>query len=180
MIVENFQLRCIQIADVDTKHFVCYFTKWIDTVDREKKNGFEFGGEFFKNEPLEVAWLKPRLILFAASTGQAVYRLSKREYRTVYEHHQVLIALPNGAIERTGLVVNDPEKWALTIRDQVSLLLDKINQTYGEELLQIAFDHLVERMLQVKFKQEVLWNEVDIEAIQTLFNHLEKKVQVKS
>ena len=178
MIIENLQQRCVAAAGIDTTVLKYYWCKWIDRVDREKATGFAFDGAFFGNETFELEVVRPRLILLAASTGLDGYTFKqnrKKQYRYNYEYHGVFLLGPTGEIEPTGLVVEDVDKWALSIRDQVALWLDRINQVYGEgTALQMAVEHLIERMLAVRFGTPATWNETDGEMIQRLFNALEE------
>lgn len=180
MIIENLQQRCVAASGIDTSVLKYYWCKWIDRVDREVKTGFAFDGAFFANETFEIELVRPRLILLAAATGSDEYYLRggkgrRATMKLVYEYHGVFLLAPTGEIEPTGLVVQDRDKWALAIRDQVALWLDRINQVYGEgTALQLAVDHLIDRMLAVRFGTAGAWNETDCEMIQRLFNALEE------
>lgn len=111
-------------------------------------------GEFFSDGAIDLELLRPRLCLLAASTGLDGYYPSGRggTYKPYYEYHHVFILYPTGDLESTGLIARPGAAWALSIRDQVVLWLDRINQVYGENTpLQMAVDHLIDRMLSVKF-----------------------------
>ena len=183
MIVQNLQQRCIELSGVNTtaedQHpfYKFFWTKWVTAVDREKDSGFAFTGDFFANETLE---LDPttRLILFAAATGRGGYFTrsgGKRDYKYIYEHHEVFLLLPDGTLERTGLVTFDDKRWAISIRDQVALLADRIKQAYGSATpLQIAIDHLSQRALAVKLGNPVAWTQADLDMLLVLLDAVEK------
>jgi hypothetical protein len=170
----------VEVAGIDATVLKYYWCKWIDRVDREKATGFAFVGAFFANETFEIEVVRPRLILLAASSGSDEYyvrggRRRKAKLKMVYEYHGVFLLGPMGELEPTGLVVEGVDKWGLTIRDQVALWLDRITQVYGEgTVLQVALDHLVDRMLAVRFGTAGAWNGTDCEMIQRLFNALEE------
>ncbi len=177
MIIEDLQRRCIELSGLDREQYHHFWTKWIAAVDREKDSGFAFTGDFFDNSTLD---LDPalRLILFAASTGGDMYPVRtsrrKRDWRYVYEYHEVFILLPTGELERTGLATTDDKRWALAIRDQVALWLGRINQVYGEATpLQLAYDHLTSRMLAVRLGNPVAWNQQDVGMLQIVLDVLE-------
>lgn len=172
MNIQNLQKRCIELVALDPA-FKFFWTKWIVAVDRSKENGFAFTGDFFEDDTIE---LEPayRLIILAASTGQSGYKIH-RDYRRIYEHHEVLLLLPTGELERTGLVTENDKRWAVAIRDQVALLLGKINQVHGEgTAMQVATDHLIGRMMAVRLGQTAVWDAMDTKMLQVVFDELER------
>lgn len=176
MIVTNLQARCIEAAGVDRAIYQHFWAKWIDSVNRENKTGFCFHGDFFGDGDVEIDITRPRLALVAASTGLDAYpfRGGRGTYRYIYEYHGVFMVSPAGAIEPTGLVATPGAGWALSIRDQVAMLLDRINQVYGANTpLQVAADYLIDRMLAVRLDMAAPWNSTDCEMIQIVFNALE-------
>lgn len=182
VIVQNLQQRCIEVSGLNTTEdrdplYKFFWTKWITAVDREKDSGFAFTGDFFENSTVEID-PSPRLILFAASTGLTGYTFRgdrRREWRYVYEHHEVLILLPNGTLERTGLITDD-KRWAVAIRDQVALLLDRITQAYGTATpLQVAIDHLSQRALAVRLGTPITWDQADLDMLMILIDAVEKQ-----
>lgn len=177
MNTQNLQKRCIEFVKPDPEVFKFFWTKWIVAVDRNKDTGFAFAGDFFENDTIEIE-PKIHLVLFAASTGQHGYPVKKRikrsGYQMIYEYHEILLLLPTGELERTGLVSEDDKRWAIALRDQASMLLDKINQAYGADTpLQIATDHFLDRLLGVRMGNTQQWSEVDANMLQIIFKAIE-------
>lgn len=175
----DLQTQSFAVTGLDGATYPAIWTKWIDSVNLEKKTGFCFGGDFFSNEPQDLDTAKPRLILLAASTNKAEYYLPsargrKSDFKRIYEEHHVLL-FANGQIEPTGLHTSDPRAWALQLRDQVSLWLHRINETFGAATeLQAAWDHLTMRLIDVRHGEPVTWTAEDVTALTALMVALEK------
>jgi len=177
MIINNLQKRCIDLVGLDPDTYKLFWTRWIDRVDRGVETGFAFIGGFFENETIEMT-PATHLILFGASTNQNGYPVRRKVKRsgfvTIYEYHEVLLLLPTGELERTGLITTDDKRWAISLRDQVALWLDKITQAYSVGTpLQLAVDHLFDRMLAVKLGNSINWDQTDVNMVQIILDALE-------
>lgn len=76
---------------------------------------------------------------------------------------------PDGRIEQTGLETLETKRWALALRDQVELLLRRIeSELAGYEALTLAWLHLSQRVSAVRAGETVTWNEVDCGAFLAL------------
>lgn len=175
LIIQSLRQKAIEACGFAPDTFAHYWVKWIDDVDLSVKTGYAFLGNFIEDSLIEIDVSVPRLILVAASTGQSGYypRGSRRDgYRYIYEAHQVLMLLPDGSLQRTGIESQDPEKWALQIRDQTAMVVKRLHSigSIKAQPLDMAFTHLTERAAGYKTGQPLAWSAADLEAVMILLD----------
>lgn len=174
-LVSNLLDTAVSAAGIDRAEHPHCWAKWVDKVDLTKKTGYAFVGDFFGNDPVEIDMDKPRLAIVAASTGEHEYRAA-RQWHYIYELHHVLLFQAPDTFEPTGLVSTDSRKWALQLRDQINLILGRIHQVYGESTpLQMAYDHISQRLLSYRLGDALTWDAKDVHAIFVLLEQLERR-----
>jgi len=177
-LVSNLLEAAVSAAGIDKAEYPHVWAKWVDKVNMENKTGYAFVGDFFDNDPVEIDMDKPRLVIVAASTGTQGYheRTRSANYHYIYELHHVLLFQAPNTFEQTGLVSTDSRKWALQLRDQVNLILGRIHQIYGDSTpLQMAYDHISQRLLSYRLGDALTWDAKDVHAIFVLLEQLERR-----
>lgn len=97
-----------------------HWIKHITGIDRSHKNGYMFTGDFIQSGDVEISG--PMAILAMTATGS-------RKNQT---HHYNVIVFDNNSLTKTGISTNSDRKgWALRIRDDVAVLLNKLSLDDG-------------------------------------------------
>lgn len=175
--IPNLRQRLIDACQFDPE-FKRFWVKHVTGVDWTKKTGFAYAGEFLEDGDIEVDAARPLLYLVAATTEKDGYYPPRRqanfkgEYRFIYELHMVLQLNPDLSIIDLGLRSDDPDRWAVAIRDQVEMHLKRLALDQQSPLA-AALDHLARRLGQFRDTQPHHWTNADVGAIIVLVGQLE-------
>lgn len=173
-IVPNLRQKLIDACQFDPE-FKRFWVKHVTGVDWTKKTGFAYAGEFLEDGDKEVDAILPHLYIIAATTEKDGYYPPRKkanfrgEYRFIYESHMVLQLNPDLSIMDMGLRCDDPDRWAVAIRDQVEMHLKRLALDQQSSLA-AALDHLAHSLGQFRDTQPHHWTSADVGAIMVLMD----------
>ena len=122
-LVGNWYQKLIGVACDAVGHKQDYrFRPWVktvDSVDREKSDGYCFNGKFINDGTTEIE-VKPRLFLVMTSSGSRRYQ---------QQHYNVIAMDEFGNLSATNIHTdNNKPGWALRIRDATAALLKEMEK----------------------------------------------------
>lgn len=159
--------------------FKRYWVRHVTGVDWQRKTGFAFAGDFLEDGDVELDATRDNVFIVAASTERDGYFPTRKqarfkgEYRYIYEAYKVMLLQCDGEIVDAGIRTSG-ERWAVSIRDQVELLLKRAEQERGSQL-EIALRHLTQKAIAVGRGDAKAWEQRDVDAILILIDEATRK-----